>query len=221
MREIQGRVVLDTAQEMIANTSVALLLVDVLNDFYEPQGEYGRSGIRPHAATAESRTVARSARRRARGGTSGLSHPEHSSREWGQRFAAVSPLQGIGSVRTGRLPASRARGVGEFVSGFEPLPGELVVRKHRPSAFVSTDLEQLLRVAGVGTVLVAGCVTEGCVQSTSVDAMFRDFYTVLVEDCVATFRESLHDDAIRYLERRIAISSSGVVREVLGSLGSG
>jgi hypothetical protein len=38
MREIQGRVVLDTAEEMIANTKVALLLVDVLNDFYEPEG---------------------------------------------------------------------------------------------------------------------------------------------------------------------------------------
>jgi nicotinamidase-related amidase len=105
----------------------------------------------------------------------------------------------------------------EFAAGFGPLPGELVIRKHRPSAFVATDLEQLLRVAGVETVLVAGCVTEGCVQSTAVDALFRDFYTVVIEDCVATFQESLHNDGISYLKRRVAIGSATIVREGLAS----
>lgn len=220
MREIQGRVVLDTAQEMIANTSIALLLVDVLNDFYEPQGEYGRSGfdLTPlRLSLGPLRDLLGAVREAALP----VFHIQNTVLENGGsdsppflRFKASGPSGPEVACIEGTWGW-------EFVSGFEPLPGELVVRKHRPSAFVSTDLEQLLRVAGVGTVLVAGCVTEGCVQSTSVDAMFRDFYTVLVEDCVATFRESLHDDAIRYLERRIAISSSGVVREVLGSLGSG
>jgi nicotinamidase-related amidase len=44
MREIHGRIVLESAQEMLAHTKVGLLMVDVLNDFYEPEGEAGRSG---------------------------------------------------------------------------------------------------------------------------------------------------------------------------------
>ena len=37
---------------------------------------------------------------------------------------------------------------------------------------------------------VTGCVSEGCVQSTAIDAMYRDYYTVVVPDCIASYARS-------------------------------
>lgn len=215
MQEIHGRVVLETAEEMLAGTNVALVMVDVLNDFYEPDGEYGRSGY-DLTRLRQSLEPLRDLLGAARDASLPVFHVQNTVLLDGGsdsppflRFKASAPSGPQTSCIEGTWGW-------EFVDGFGPTSGELVVHKHRPSAFVSTDLEQLLRVAGVDTVLVAGCVTEGCVQSTAVDAMFRDFYAIVVEDCTATFNESLHEDGIRYLARRVAITTSATVRELVG-----
>jgi len=107
----------------------------------------------------------------------------------------------------------------EIFGPFAPQPGELIVEKHRPSAFVGTDLDQLLRVARVETVIVGGLATEGCVQSTAVDAMFRDYFTVLLEDCVGTYSQELHAAGLAYLRPRVDIVSSAEVLEIWGASG--
>ncbi|MGA8457349.1 MAG: isochorismatase family cysteine hydrolase, partial [Streptosporangiaceae bacterium] len=54
-----------------------------------------------------------------------------------------------------------------FVPGLEPQDGELVVKKYRSSAFWGTNLALLLRSNGIKSVVVSGCTTEGCVESTA------------------------------------------------------
>jgi maleamate amidohydrolase len=54
-------------------------------------------------------------------------------------------------------------------------PGELVVRKNVPSAFFGTTLAPWLTQRGVRTLVVAGCVTSGCVRASVVDAMCWGF----------------------------------------------
>ena len=66
--------------------------------------------------------------------------------------------------------------------GLEPLDGELVVKKYRSSGFWGTNLDMLLRSNGIKSVVVTGCTTEGCVESTARDAMFSDYYVVIVTD---------------------------------------
>jgi maleamate amidohydrolase len=56
-----------------------------------------------------------------------------------------------------------------------PRAGELVVRKNVPSAFFGTSLAPWLTGQGVRTLLVAGCVTSGCVRASVVDAMCWGF----------------------------------------------
>ena len=58
-----------------------------------------------------------------------------------------------------------------IVDVLAPAPGELVVRKTVPSAFFGTNLAPWLTQHGVRTLLVAGCVTSGCVRASVVDAM--------------------------------------------------
>src|SRR5262245_1551360 len=50
----------------------------------------------------------------------------------------------------------------EFHPGFEPQPGDIVVTKHRYSAFLGTPLESILRARGVRTVVVGGLTTDVC-----------------------------------------------------------
>ena len=64
----------------------------------------------------------------------------------------------------------------EFIDELQPQPGDLVVTKFRSSAFANTNLDLLLRSNGVRTLMVAGCTTEGCVESTVRDACFYDYF---------------------------------------------
>jgi biuret amidohydrolase len=66
-----------------------------------------------------------------------------------------------------------------------PRDGELVITKHRFSAFYGTDLEIVLRGLGVTTVVIAGVTTENCCHATARDAFFRDFQVVFLADATA------------------------------------
>ena len=67
-----------------------------------------------------------------------------------------------------------------------PRDGEIVISKHRFSAFYGTDLEIILRGLGVTTVVITGVTTENCCHATARDAFFRDFQVVFLSDATAT-----------------------------------
>jgi nicotinamidase-related amidase len=67
-----------------------------------------------------------------------------------------------------------------------PLPGEPVLQKNENSAFVGTDLEERLRAAGQGTVVLTGLTTDHCVSSTARMAANLGFDTIVVSDATAT-----------------------------------
>ncbi|OJJ50601.1 hypothetical protein ASPZODRAFT_218328 [Penicilliopsis zonata CBS 506.65] len=66
-----------------------------------------------------------------------------------------------------------------------PVQSEVVVAKHRVSAFASTDLDMVLRCAGVENVVIAGLITSGAVLSTVRQAADLDYgITVLKDLCM-------------------------------------
>ena len=71
----------------------------------------------------------------------------------------------------------------EIVAELMPEPGDMVIGKHRYSGFFETELDTVLRGLRVKTLIVTGCTTSVCVESTIRDAMFRDYHCVLLEDC--------------------------------------
>lgn len=62
---------------------------------------------------------------------------------------------------------------------------DVLLRKHRSSAFYQTALEQQLRMRGIDTLIVAGTTTSYCVESTVRDAHARDFDVVVPREAVA------------------------------------
>jgi len=90
-------------------------------------------------------------------------------------------------------PVASKAGLVDGTKGIEiydevaPRAGEIVVKKHRYSAFYGTDLGIILRNSGIDTVVIAGVTTENCCLSTARDALFRDYKVVFLSDATATF----------------------------------
>jgi nicotinamidase-related amidase len=74
----------------------------------------------------------------------------------------------------------------EFFASVAPLDGEFVVRKRAVSAFVGTELERLLRVRDISTLVPAGGVTNFAVEGTAGDASDRGYRVIVLEDCCET-----------------------------------
>ncbi len=68
-----------------------------------------------------------------------------------------------------------------------PLPGEPWIIKHHHSAFIGTDLEDLLREAGISTVVVTGLVANHCVETTARMANNLGFDVYLPRDATASW----------------------------------
>ncbi|WP_139306851.1 cysteine hydrolase family protein [Modestobacter sp. DSM 44400] len=215
---IEGKEVLTELAELVDPAHTALLLVDMQRDFVEPDGVFGSLGVdlsiyaamRPRLAALL--TAARHA------GVL-VVHIQNTTLP-GRR--SDSPAQLRFNLRM-LAPARRdgpplrytvAGTAGEqFVEELAPRPEELVVHKHRSSAFWGTDLELLLRSNGVRTVVVGGCTTEGCVESTARDAMFCDLYVVLAEDCVGSDDRAQHDASLFLMRHRFDLATGQAVAD--------
>jgi nicotinamidase-related amidase len=72
----------------------------------------------------------------------------------------------------------------------------------------------LLRSNGIKTVVVGGCTTEGCVESTARDAMFNDYYVVIAEDCVGSDDKAQHEASILLMRHRFDMAIGGEFGQV-------
>ena len=119
--------------------SAALVMVDCQNTYRE--GVMQLVGVEP--ALAEAQRLLQ----RARAASVPIFHIRHDA--------------GAGS------PYDLAEHVGQISAEVAPVAGEAVVTKRFPNAFVQTELEQLLRAAGVTDVILAGFMTHMCISSTA------------------------------------------------------
>lgn len=86
-----------------------------------------------------------------------------------------------------------------------PEAGDLVVTKHRYSAFIDTDLPLHLRSHGITSLILTGVATNVCVESTARDAFMMDYHVMLLEDCCATYSQVLHDTTLENIWRSFGI----------------
>lgn len=78
-------------------------------------------------------------------------------------------------------------------SAIAPEEGEIVVTKHRVSAFAGTDLAMILRANEIDTLVLFGIATSGVVLSTLLEAADADFRLAVIKDCCADLDSDLHD----------------------------
>ena len=94
-----------------------------------------------------------------------------------------------------------------------PAAGDVVVYKHRFSGFFETELDVVLKRKGIKQLIVTGCTTSICVESTMRDAMFRDYPCLLLSDCTGEpigngFARSNHEASLLTIEVLFGFVSS-------------
>ena len=87
----------------------------------------------------------------------------------------------------------------QIVADLTPEADDIVIEGKRGlDAFASTNLDFVLRSRGVRTIVLAGFLTNCCVESTMRSAYERGYEVITLTDCVAATSAAEHDNAITY-----------------------
>lgn len=95
----------------------------------------------------------------------------------------------------------------DIVPELKPDGQDIVLYKTRYSGFYQTELDAILKRHAIKSLIVTGCTTSVCVESTVRDAMFRDYRCVLLRDCMAevignTLPRSNHEASLLLIQMR-------------------
>ena len=88
-----------------------------------------------------------------------------------------------------------------------------------PEVVFSTTLDRVLRNLGCDSLVIAGVVTNGCIESTVRDAADLSYNVALVEDACGALSEELHISALRTLKH--SYCTPVATSEVVEALGRG
>jgi nicotinamidase-related amidase len=83
--------------------------------------------------------------------------------------------------------------LGSIHPALAPTENEVVITKHRISAFTGTDLAMILQANDIETLVLFGIATSGVVLSTLLDASDLDYRLAVIQDCCADLDAELHD----------------------------
>jgi nicotinamidase-related amidase len=212
MREVHGKLVCETLDEVLEPRRCAVLVIDMQNDLVKPEGKIAKAGLE---MSGMSRILPLCADFIAEARAAGVPvvHVQTTTLPEG---ASDSPswLRAKGTmVRSEDFCLDGTWGA-EICEEVAPLPGEVVVTKHRSSAFRGTKMDLILRSLGVETVVIIGEQTPGCVEATFRDAAYHDYYNVLVEDCIAAYDQEQHEASLLVQRRRHDVCTASQVFEI-------
>jgi ureidoacrylate peracid hydrolase len=179
---------LKSLEEKIAPGNAALIVVDVQNDFCADEGVFGKTGNDLSMVKKMLPNLQRLIEAARNVGVpvifiQAIYDPVYLPPVWYERNARLNF----------EVPRCISGTWGADFYKVAPLAGETIVRKHRYSAFVDTELDQILRSSQVRTVIMTGVATNICVESTARDAFMRNYYVAFVDDASATYRQDQHD----------------------------
>lgn len=174
----------------------AVLVIDFINEMIHPDGKLSGKGYAEYCRRHD--TVARVSELIQLGRSANAriifvrvcysdDYSEHPSN---------SPLLG-GARKFGAL--LKDTWATEFHDAIKPTVEDVIVEKHRVSAFFGTKLELVLRTLKVESLYVAGVATDLAVQSAVRDAHDRDFGVTVVTDCCAAASDDDHQSSLKPL----------------------
>lgn len=171
---------------MAEKPNTALILVDVINSFFEPGQANYYPGVEKvveplkrllSAARASGAIVVHAVEKH---------RPDFHDFEW--KKLPVHHLEDAHDAA--------------FFDGFRPEgPRETIVFKRRFSAFFATDLALFLREQGIGRVIVAGVKTNVCIRATVQDAFANGFDPVVPREATNSNRPHLEEASLEDIGR--------------------
>jgi len=215
-------------------SATAVIVVDMQNEFGSKGGMFDRAGIdisgirKVVAPIARVLASARAAGIRViylkmgyRPDLSDLGEPDAPNRCRHLDVFGVGQLITTPSGKEGRVLIRDTWGT-DIIETLEPQAADTVIYKHRFSGFYQTELDGILKQARIKHLIVTGCTTSICVESTIRDAAFRDYHCVLLSDCTSEpigkdMPRSNHDASILVIETLFGwVSTSRQFLEAFG-----
>jgi nicotinamidase-related amidase len=184
------------------HSTVALLLLDVVNDLEFPGGER----LLRHAVPM-ARRLARLRTRAKRAGIPVVYVNDNYGR-WQSDFRRL----------TARCRRKSARGK-PIVDLLAPAEDDYFVLKPKHSGFFSTTLDLLLAYLNARTLVLTGLAGNICVLFTAHDAYMRDYRLVVPADCVASETRRQNQQALRVMRTLLKVDVTPSTRLRLARLG--
>ena len=212
MREVQGKTILDTLEEVVEPSHSAVLVIDMQNRSCLPEGRLANAGV----DISMMREI-----------LPPMVNFLDAARAYDVPIIFLQALTGP-NLMSHSAPflkfASHVLGVtpdwpdesweGELLAELKRRPDEPVVVKYRSSAFVNTNLDSILRAIGTKTTIVVGQQTPGCVEASVRSAADHDYYPVVVTDCVGSLRRDLHEASMKVMTARWDSATSQEIVDV-------
>lgn len=113
---------------------------------------------------------------------------------WTTRYKRLRP-ETEGKLRMAFVEGSEQHGLW---SGVDVQSEDLILNKTRISAFTpgTCDLDAVLRNIGIDTIIVTGCFSNACCESTCRDAVQMNYNVVFIQDGNATSSDDEHNGAV-------------------------
>jgi nicotinamidase-related amidase len=182
-------------------SSVALILIDVINHFEFPDGDKILKNALPMADR-----LAKLKQGCRRAGIPAI-YVNDNFGQW--RSDAKSLVSSCLASRSAGRP---------FVLPLQPDEDDYFVLKPMHSAFFQTPLEILLRYLGAKSLILTGIATNSCIVCTAHDAKMRNFSLHVPADCSAARTRREHEQAIEHVremtDASVVVSSSLRVGEL-------
>ena len=86
---------------------------------------------------------------------------------------------------------------GQPIDELTPIDNEIVLPKSSSGVFNSTSIDYVLRNLGIRYLVIAGVVTDQCVDMAVRDASDRGYLVTCVADACATYSQERHDAALQ------------------------
>jgi len=130
----------------------------------------------------------------------------------------ISPRNALfAAIRTSERHQQLFKGdAGRIHPAVAPVDEDIVIVKHRISAFTGTDLDMILRAKEIDTLVLFGIATSGVVLSTLLDAVDADYRVIVVKDCCADQDADVHSVLLeKVFPRRGTVVTSAELLESL------
>lgn len=173
---------------------IGLVIIDLQNDFLAPDGAYARGKTVSAEALLLPERVAKVAQ----------AVKQHQGLVAASLFTLWPDVHGAPMISPHLLERRPFLTKGDFAPGSRGQANvdaiapwvDVHVCKVAYSAFFNTQLDWVMRRAGIDTLAVCGIVTNGGVASTVRDAHMRDYHTIVLSDGCAAFSSTAHNAAL-------------------------
>jgi len=108
----------------------------------------------------------------------------------------------------------------QVLDAIAPAEDEIIIPKTSSSPFISTNIDYVLRNLGVRSLILAGILTDQCIDSSARDACDLGYLVTIATDACATHSRERHEWALRnnrgYARQRTTAELVGEIERLTG-----